>query len=331
MVEALHQALFRRKGGATTRKKAVLEFSGFPAGGDAEAAAKEAASREASLSKIKLDTLHRVLDALDLPRGGGDKAGKVGRLLAFLAAPTAAEGAGDLAAKEAAKKEKERAKKERLRAKKERAAAKRAKAAAKKAKAAAGGGAKKRAAGGGAAGGSPAKKAKKAAGEEAAEASGASSSEEEEEASGSSSSEEEEETMPAKKVRGERAADAPTPAKPAAKTPAKAAKAPTPAPKKTPAAKKAPAAPAAEAAAPAAAAEVPAPAAEGPAADVPAAQIVADVRELLSAMGEAELAAMTVKGLLAALADKYGFELKARKAEVRAAAAAFIEERAAAA
>ena len=122
LMESLHNVLYRRKGVATTRKKVILDFCGFSFAEDAEE--KEIEARKASMSKWKLELIHRLLDALDLPRGLGDKSAKIDRVMEFLAKPTKKSDV-DLAAKEAAKKEKEKKKRERAAAKKEKEAKKR--------------------------------------------------------------------------------------------------------------------------------------------------------------------------------------------------------------
>lgn len=129
LMESLHNVLYRRKGVATTRKKAILDFSGFAFVEDAEE--KEIEARKASMSKWKLELIHRLMDALDLPRGAGDKSSKIDRIMEFLAKPNKLSDV-DLAAKEAAKKEKEKKKRERAAAKKEKESAKKRKSPAEK-------------------------------------------------------------------------------------------------------------------------------------------------------------------------------------------------------
>lgn len=117
---------------AATRKKAILDFCGFAFAADHEE--KELEARRVSLGKWKLELIHRLMDTLDLPRGSGDKGAKIDRVMEFLATPSAQSDV-DLAAKEAAKKEKAKRKREREAAKKEKLAAMKAKEAAKKRKA----------------------------------------------------------------------------------------------------------------------------------------------------------------------------------------------------
>lgn len=110
LMEGLHNVIFRRKGQATTRKKAVLDFNGFSFAADVEE--KEVEARKTALGKWKLDLIHRLMDTLDLQRGSGDKAAKIDKVIEFLQAPEKKSDV-DLAAREAAKKEKEKKKRER--------------------------------------------------------------------------------------------------------------------------------------------------------------------------------------------------------------------------
>lgn len=116
-LECLHRILYRRTGGAATRKKAILDFSGFVF--EEGSKEKEMEARTAALSKMKLDIIHKIMDLLDISRGVGDKAAKMEKLLEFLQEPKVLNEV-DLASREAAKKERVKAKREREGAKKER-------------------------------------------------------------------------------------------------------------------------------------------------------------------------------------------------------------------
>ena len=116
LMEAFHNMLFRRKGMATTRKKAILDFSGFAFAEDQEE--KEIDARKASIGKWKVDIIHKLMEVLDLPRGSGDKQAKIDRVMEFLKYPSIQTDV-DLAAKEAKKKEQIRRKREREAAKKQ--------------------------------------------------------------------------------------------------------------------------------------------------------------------------------------------------------------------
>ncbi|KAK9859358.1 hypothetical protein WJX84_002597 [Apatococcus fuscideae] len=103
LLEDLHSLLYGRKGKAQGRKKAISEFSGFIADGDAEKQKEKDSER---LGRWKVEHLNRLLDLLDLPRGSGPegtKDSKVDRLMDFLVAPKQVSDK-DLAAKEASKK-----------------------------------------------------------------------------------------------------------------------------------------------------------------------------------------------------------------------------------
>jgi protein DEK len=114
---------------ANTRKKAILDFSGFAFNDEAEG--RELEARKLSLGKWKLDLIHKLLDTLDLPRGAGDKAAKLDKIMDFLMEPKALSET-NLAEKERAKREKEKAKREREKAKKEKEKAKKEKGQAKR-------------------------------------------------------------------------------------------------------------------------------------------------------------------------------------------------------
>lgn len=176
LMESLHNIMYRRKGIATTRKKAILDFNGFAF--SAESEEKEIEARKASLGKWKLDLINKLMDTLDIPRGSGDKGTKIDRVVEFLEKPEQ-KSEVDLAAKEAAKKEKEKRKRERA------AAQKAKKEKAKKSKATA----SDKAAG-------SKKKTKKEEKNESESESEAEESEEEE-----SASESEEEVLPTKKAK----------------------------------------------------------------------------------------------------------------------------------
>lgn len=288
LIEGLHNVLFRRKGAATQRKKAVLDFSGFAFAEDQKE--KELEARRASLGKWKLELVHRAMDLLDLQRGSGDKAAKVDRILEFLQEPKPLSDV-DLASKEASKKEKEKAKRERAAAKKEKA--KKEKEKAKKEKAG------KRKSGGSA--GRPAKKAKKAADEEdeepeeESEAEEEEASEEEQEKGGES---EEEEKLPAKK---DRRASGGRQGKAAAKEAEE------------------------EAEAMEEEAQQQAEEEAHPSSKVPAEELKAEVEGILGEMEGADLPQITAKPILKKLEAKFGFSLKPRKQEVIAIAQAYVQ------
>jgi hypothetical protein len=130
LCEAFHRVLYKRAGASKTRKRDILNFSGFVFGDTEE---KEIESRKTGLNKWKLDLIHRLLDVLDIPRpsAGNDKAAKIEKILEFLKEPRALSSV-DLASKEADKKEKLKAKKEREAARKEKLKTKKEKEAAKK-------------------------------------------------------------------------------------------------------------------------------------------------------------------------------------------------------
>lgn len=115
-MESLHNVLYRRKGTLTTRKKLILEFSGFEF--DEGQEEKEIESRRSSLNKLNLNIIHQMMNVLDLNRGSGDKEAKIDRILEFLKSPCKTSDT-DLGAKDAARKEKNRRKRERANAKKE--------------------------------------------------------------------------------------------------------------------------------------------------------------------------------------------------------------------
>lgn len=130
LCEAFHRVLYKRAGASKTRKRDILDFSGFVFGDTEE---KEIESRRTGLNKWKLDLIHRLLDVLDIPRptAGNDKAAKIEKILKFLKEPRALSSV-DLASKEAEKKEKLKVKKEREAARKEKLNSKKEKEAAKK-------------------------------------------------------------------------------------------------------------------------------------------------------------------------------------------------------
>lgn len=267
LMESLHNIIYRRKGIATTRKKAILDFNGFAF--SAESEEKEIEARKASLGKWKLDLINKLMDTLDVPRGSGDKGTKIDRVVEFLGKPEQ-KSEVDLAAKEAAKKEKEKRKRERAAAQK-----------AKKEKS------KKRKATAGDKAASSKKKAKK-------EEENGSESESEEE----SASESEEEVLPTKKVKttpgaGKKEKGTTTPKSAAAK----------------------------KAAAPVAEEE------EEPVMKLSLDKIKSDVEGLLSKMSDDELGMLTVKTLLAKMQEFYGFEVRPRKSDFKAAMHAYAEVR----
>lgn len=110
LMEGLHNLIFRRKGQAMTRKKAILDFNGYSFAEDHQV--REIESRKASLWKWKLDLINKLMDVLDIPRGTGDKSTKIDLIVDFLRQPTV-QSSVDLASKEAEKKDKARRKRER--------------------------------------------------------------------------------------------------------------------------------------------------------------------------------------------------------------------------
>lgn len=116
LVESLHNIIYRRRGTLTTRKKLILDFSGFDF--EEEQEEKEMEARKSSLNKLNLNIIHQMMNVLDLNRGSGDKEAKVDRILEFLKCPSKTTDT-DLGAKDAARKEKIRRKRERASAKKE--------------------------------------------------------------------------------------------------------------------------------------------------------------------------------------------------------------------
>ena len=266
---------------------AVLDFSGwaFPE----EARDREVEARAASLGKWTLPLLHRLMEALDLARGSGDKGDKVQRVMDFLAAP-AKQSDVDLAAKEADKKDKERAKRERALAKKDKERAKKDKERAKKEKAKEKDGKRKEA---GDKKGPPKKKAKREAESEAG-----SEAESEEEASGSEGG-----APKAEDMEEDAAAEEPSAAQEGVD---KAEE---------------PAAPGAAASAAADAAEVEV----DPALAVPRETLAADVNDLLSKLTKEEMETMTAKTVTTALQQKYGFSVRARKREIKEIAQEYVD------
>lgn len=100
---SLHNLLYKRAGTVTKRKKDIFEFSGFVYENDD---GKEKEKNVEKVMKMTLDTIHKMLDAFDLPRGSGDEAkkeSKANRLVTFLDAPKQLSTV-DLAAKHSAKK-----------------------------------------------------------------------------------------------------------------------------------------------------------------------------------------------------------------------------------
>jgi len=129
---ALHRLLFRKPGKGTTRKKAIMEFSGFVYENEEEELQKDVDK----LKKWVLADIHKLMELLDMQRGTGSKDEKAERTIQFLKAPEVLNSI-DLAQKEADKKEKEKKKRERLAAAKEKKRKQKAKEEAKKKKAAA--------------------------------------------------------------------------------------------------------------------------------------------------------------------------------------------------
>ena len=103
LMESLHNILYRRRGTLTTRKKLILDFSGFDF--EKEQGEKEMEARKSSLNKLNLNIIHQMMNVLDLNRGSGDKEAKVDRILEFLKCPSKTTDT-DLGAKDAARKEK---------------------------------------------------------------------------------------------------------------------------------------------------------------------------------------------------------------------------------
>ncbi|PRW61174.1 DEK-like isoform X2 isoform B [Chlorella sorokiniana] len=285
LVEGLHMVMYRRKGAAHQRKKAVLDFCGFAFAEDQQA--KEVDARKASLGKWKLELLHKLMDVLDLQRGSGDKGAKIDRVLEFLQSPKALSDV-DLAAKEADKKAKEKAKRERAAAKKEKEKAKQEKAAKRKSSGAVG---------------RPAKKAKKEAESEEEPESEPEESEEEEGSDEEQASDFEAEELGGKKGSKKAAGGS------AAKRGRKAA-----AEREEQAGEEGGAAPMEEDEQPA----------QDPASQVPADELRREVEGILAGMAAAELRAITAKPILKQLEAKYGFSLRPRKQEVVDLAHAFV-------
>uniref|UniRef100_A0A1D2AEB6 DEK-C domain-containing protein n=1 Tax=Auxenochlorella protothecoides TaxID=3075 RepID=A0A1D2AEB6_AUXPR len=101
LTEHLHNVLYRRKGAAAQRKKAVLDFSGFVF--DDASRETELEARTGALGKHTLEVLHKLMDVLDVPRGTGSKSDKLAALLTFLEAPRQTRDS-DLAAQAAKKR-----------------------------------------------------------------------------------------------------------------------------------------------------------------------------------------------------------------------------------
>lgn len=86
IVEALHNLMYRRKGLAQTRKKAVLDFTGLTFSNE-QTTEKEIESRMNTLAKMKLELINEMLDVLDIRKGQGDKQAKMELLIEFLKEP----------------------------------------------------------------------------------------------------------------------------------------------------------------------------------------------------------------------------------------------------
>ncbi|KAL4438465.1 hypothetical protein ABPG77_000113 [Micractinium sp. CCAP 211/92] len=282
LLEGLHLVLFRRKGTAQQRKKGILDFNGFAFPADQQD--KEMESRRASLGKWKLELVHKLMDTLDLPRGSGDKAAKVERVLEFLTEPKATSDV-DLAAKEAEKKAKDKAKKERAAAKKDKEKAKQDKAG-------------KRKSAGNASKGRLAKKAKKEDGVEESEP-----EEEEEPASEPEEESEEEEGSDFE-------AELPGGTKKAAAHSGGARR------RSKAGSEEADGEPEEEDGG-----EQPA---GDEASKLSGSQVTEEVEALLSAMPPADLPTVSIKTILARLEEKHGFSFKSRKAEVKAVAQDYV-------
>lgn len=124
LIESLHWVLYKRKGKvrigvdrgggclvparyntpccntqAHSRKRDVGQFSGFVHDTD-----DERTRFKERFAKWTVEQIHKLMDLLDMPRGTGDKAAKVQRVMEFLDKPTQLSTV-DLAAKDAKKKE----------------------------------------------------------------------------------------------------------------------------------------------------------------------------------------------------------------------------------
>jgi protein DEK len=295
LCEAFHRLLYKRAGASKTRKRDILDFSGFVF---ADTEEKEMESRKTGLNKWKLDLIHRLLDVLDIPRpsAGNDKAAKIETILEFLKEPRALSSI-DLAFKEADKKQKLKAKKEREAARKEKLKTKKEKEAAKR---------KRKAAA------ADKKKTKKQKSEQPAEEE--SESEEEEEVS---SGEEEPSDFEAEEEKVEKKKPAP----PKSSEEKKKQKV-----NSSPAAKKTPPPPPPP---PAAAAEK-GEEEDGEDHDTAKAKAVskedlkASTLEVLKSFSD--LTSIGSKAVLKALKEKYGFKLKSRKEEILMVAQEYIEK-----
>lgn len=128
LMELLHDVLYRRKGQASTRKRGILDFSGFTF----PAASQEAELQKvaAKLGRMTATALNQLLDIFELPRGAGEeghKDAKVKRISDWLVKPEATS-TKDLAAQAAKQREAAKRKREREEKAKEKKAAKKAKA-----------------------------------------------------------------------------------------------------------------------------------------------------------------------------------------------------------
>ncbi|GAB4813480.1 hypothetical protein N2152v2_000526 [Parachlorella kessleri] len=263
LAEHLHQLLYRRKGTQGTRKRDIMDFSGF-AFEEAEEE-KELKYRRESLGKWKLDLIHKLLDVLDLPRGQGEKAGKVDKVLEFLQEPKPLSEV-NLADKEAKKREQAKAKKEREAAKKEKEAQQKEKEKAKKEK----------------------EKAKKEQEKAKKEKAG---SAKKEKAGGSATKRKAasaEKRRPAKKAKKEEA-EASEPEEDAGAEPMDTE--------------------------------------DAAAAELSSEQLKSDIEAELGSLSKEELQGVNIKLLLAKLSDKYGFDVKPRKAEIKTLAVEFCNQR----
>lgn len=128
LMEQLHDVMYKRKGQASTRKRDILDFSGFSFA--AEGKASELEKVAAKLGRLKTEALNQLLDIFELPRGTGEeshKEAKIKRISDWLLKPEA-NSTKDLAAQAAKKRDAAKRKREREEKAKEQRATKKAKA-----------------------------------------------------------------------------------------------------------------------------------------------------------------------------------------------------------
>ncbi|GMH39035.1 hypothetical protein BSKO_06933 [Bryopsis sp. KO-2023] len=85
VVTFLHRAMFKRPGKGSTRKRAILSFSGFSFPAETEASEFEKVKEKTAQQPVKV--LNAVIALFDLPKGLKEKAAKVEAIVCFLNRP----------------------------------------------------------------------------------------------------------------------------------------------------------------------------------------------------------------------------------------------------